>query len=246
MKFLYSAELLTLVQLLVVVLACAGLFYFPITPAGIAVSLVFYFLYSGIGVSMMMHRYWSHRSFEFKWPMLKWLCTWFALMSCRGSILGWVYTHRLHHKYADTDKDPHAPAFKGWRIFFPYFMKYDENINKFIIRDFLNPVQLHLSKYFMLYLLLWVVIFGIVGSWFLYFAWILPVAVTQLVVSSFLYFGHTRDKDINTSKNSMLFSLLFWGEGWHNDHHANPGKYFFGNKRWQFDLIGHIIGFIKK
>jgi stearoyl-CoA desaturase (delta-9 desaturase) len=195
---------------------------------------------------MMMHRYWSHRSFEFKSSILKWIFTGLAVLSCRGSVLGWVYIHRLHHRYSDTEKDPHAPSFKGWRIFLPYFLKYDENINKFIIKDFLNPIQLHIGKYFMLYIFLWIILLGSMNIWFLYFAWILPVALTQLAVSSFLYFGHTKNRDINTSRDSLLISILFWGEGWHINHHKNPGRWNNRIKFWEIDPTSWVIWMVKK
>jgi len=246
MQYLNSALSVTLLQSLLVIMGVAGLFYFQLSISAIIVFLLFYFLYSCVGVSVMMHRYWSHRSFEFRSPILKWLFTWFALVSCRGSILGWVYIHRLHHKFTDTEKDPHSPSYKGWRIFFPYLLKYDNNINKFIIKDFLNPVQLHLSKYFMIYTLVWAIVLGAVSPWLLYFAWILPSALTQIVVSSFLYFGHGRQKDINSSKNSSLFAFLFWGEGWHNNHHARPWRWNNSDRWWQIDMSAWLIRMVKK
>jgi stearoyl-CoA desaturase (delta-9 desaturase) len=36
------------------------------------------------------------------------------------------------------------------------------------------------------------------------------------------------------------------GEGWHNNHHANPGNYSNKERWWEFDPSGIIIALIKK
>jgi stearoyl-CoA desaturase (delta-9 desaturase) len=32
-----------------------------------------------------------------------------------------------------------------------------------------------------------------------------------------------------------------WGEGWHNNHHADPMNWRFGQKWWQIDVTAYII-----
>ncbi|XP_028044346.1 acyl-CoA Delta(11) desaturase-like isoform X3 [Bombyx mandarina] len=63
-------------------------------------------VFSGIGITCGVHRLWTHRSYKVKAPMK------FLLMACfcssgQNSIYDWVRDHRLHHKFADTDADPH-------------------------------------------------------------------------------------------------------------------------------------------
>jgi stearoyl-CoA desaturase (delta-9 desaturase) len=237
--------MLTILQSSLVILALVGLFYAPITLGTATTTLIFYFLYSCVGVSMMLHRYYTHRSFEFKNKFVKYLCTFFAVVSCRGTIAGWVYIHRLHHKYSDTEKDPHSPYHKGWKIFFPVFMQYDDKVNIFIIKDFLTPFHIHLGRYYMLYIFMWALLLALISPWALYFAWILPAGLTQVIVSSFLYFGHTRVNGINTSKNSTCFTLLFWGEGLHKNHHSSPGKWCNSTSRKEIDITSYIIRIVK-
>ena len=82
--FTASAKNLSALQLVSLAMTIAGVFIFDFTWVSLAYVLVGYFLYSGIGVSVMLHRYYSHHSFEFKNNILKWICTWFAIVAGRG------------------------------------------------------------------------------------------------------------------------------------------------------------------
>jgi fatty-acid desaturase len=251
MKILSSSALvLSIIQIVTTLLTVAGFFYFDFNISWILITILFYFLYSGIGVSMMMHRYWTHRSFEFKSNSLKWIFTWFALMAGRGSVLGWVYVHREHHKYSDTDKDPHAPKTAKWRVFLPHLLNYGKHVNKFLIKDLLDSIQIKINEYYVALILLWVVFLATISLETLYFAWIVPVAVTQLVLNSFIYFGHTHGytnhETADESKNLWPFALLFWGEGWHNNHHRNPGRWNNQSKWWEIDPVAWVIRLVKK
>ncbi len=239
---------LTIIQILATLSALVGIYFYNFNWNDIAVILLFYFLYSGVGVSMMLHRYWTHKSFEFKFPFLKWIFTWFALMAGRGSILGWVHVHREHHAYADTEKDPHSPKFKKWKVFFPHLMNYGREIKRFLVRDLFTPTQLRINKYYMLLVFAWIVFLALIDLKLLIIAWAIPVAVTHLVLNSFTYFSHNSDEKVSRdySVNSFIFGMLLWGEGWHNNHHVNPRNYSNSSKWWEIDVIGNLIGLIKK
>jgi stearoyl-CoA desaturase (delta-9 desaturase) len=251
MKYLEaSANSLTLIQLLSTIGTILGSWYFEYTPLTICIILLGYFLYSGVGVSMMLHRYWTHKSFEFRSNVLMWICTWFGLMAGRGSIIGWVHVHREHHAFSDTIKDPHAPNINGWRVFFPHLLDYGKNFNPRLVRDILNKTQTNFNKYYMLLILGWVVLLALIDVRLAYFGWIVPVAITQFVLNSFIYFGHSygyiNHKHRDESKNLWPFGILLWGEGWHNNHHKNPQKWSMQEKWWEIDLIAPLIKLIKK
>lgn len=245
-----SATLLSIIQLLSSLATIAGIFYFEYTVTAWVIILLGYFLYSGVGVSMMMHRYWTHKSFEFKSKTLMWICSWFALMAGRGSIIGWVHVHREHHAFSDTAKDPHSPNINGWKVFFPHLLNYGEKINKSLVRDIFNRTQLNINKYYILLLLLWIGLLALIDLRLAYFGWIVPIAITQLVLNSFIYFGHsygyTNHIHRDNSKNLWPFGILLWGEGWHNNHHKNPSKWNMQEQWWEIDLIAPVIRMIKK
>lgn len=240
----------TIIQMAATLTAVAGLSYYGITWPMLILTLIFYFLYSGIGVSMMLHRYWTHKSFEFKSDKLKWVFTWFALMAGRGSIIGWVHVHREHHAYSDTEKDPHSPKTKSWRVFFPHMMNYASEIKRFLVRDLFNDVQLKINRYYMILIIAWMLILAAFGMEILIFAWALPIAITHLVLNAFTFYGHSggykNHSHRDYSANSIVFGILLWGEGWHNNHHKNPGRYSNREKWWEIDLVGNLIEVVKK
>lgn len=59
-----------------------------------------------LGVTAGAHRLWSHRSYKAKWPM-RLILTIFHTIAFQDSIYHWVRDHRMHHKYSETDADPH-------------------------------------------------------------------------------------------------------------------------------------------
>ncbi len=73
--------------------------------------LIFTILLSGmLGVSIGYHRYLAHKSFK---PT-----TWFKFLIVflgipAGTPIQWAGNHRAHHKYHDTELDPHSPYYGG-------------------------------------------------------------------------------------------------------------------------------------
>lgn len=214
------------------------------------IILLGYTIYSGLGISLMFHRYWSHRCFEFRFPMLKWIFTFFGLVAGRGSILGWVHIHRTHHKYSDKEKDPHDPAVKGWRIYFPNLMSYANSTDRRVVKDLLNRTQVDIHKYYMLFPISWAILLICIDINLFYFFYLVPITLTFLVVDSFVYFNHKygyrNHSTPDCSKNNWIISLLLWGEGWHNNHHNDSKKFNLREKWWEIDLLGMFITIIKK
>lgn len=248
--FSSSPKSVSIIQYLTTILAIVGVFFFEFTWQNYLLILLGYFLYSGIGVSMTLHRYFTHKSFEFRHPLIKWMCIWFALMAGRGGILGWVYIHRMHHAFSDTDKDPHTPNFNLKGMFFPSYKHFENKINLRIVKDLLQKEYTDLDKYYNLLVLTWILFLLLIDPSLLYFFWIVPVALTHLILNSFIYMGHLAGykshEHRDQSRNLWIYGLLFWGEGWHNNHHANPQNYSMGEKWWEIDLIKPIIKICKK
>ena len=60
------------------------LYLYGITTNQIFIVLLVWFLMNPLGVAIVLHRYWSHRSFEFRNNILKYLCTLPSLVSGTG------------------------------------------------------------------------------------------------------------------------------------------------------------------
>lgn len=85
----------------------------------------------GMGITAGAHRLWSHKSYKAKLPLRIILCI-FNSMALQNDIYEWSRDHRVHHKYSETDADPHNSkrgfffAHVGWLL----CKKHPEVINK--------------------------------------------------------------------------------------------------------------------
>lgn len=249
--FSASANTITKVQLVTGILAVLGLFYFQFTLVNLIITVASFYLYSIIGVSLTLHRYYSHKGFEFRNNFLKWICTLVAVLSGRGSPLGWVYVHREHHAYADTDKDPHSPHILGFKLFgFRHIEDHSAKLKLFLIKDLMTKEQLFINKWYFAIIFAFLIVLGLVDYSLVYFAWILPAMLVQLSQNSFNYFchmhGHRNFETKDTSTNNIYMWPFILGDAWHNNHHANAAKIETKVRWWEFDPVTTIIGFVKK
>jgi stearoyl-CoA desaturase (delta-9 desaturase) len=63
-------------------------------------------LVSTQGTGAGVHRLWCHRSYKAKLP-LRILLAFYQTITFQKDIYDWCRDHRVHHKYSDTDSDPH-------------------------------------------------------------------------------------------------------------------------------------------
>ena len=203
-----------------------GLLYTNIfTVSNIIITVISFYVLNILGIWMTLHRYYSHNSFEFNNIVLKWFFTFLSILAGRGSPLGWVYLHRQHHAYSDTEKDPHSPKYTGYKLFgFSHYKKQEsEKMKLFLVKDLMTTEQLFIHKWYMIIIMSIMIIFAIINVELLYFMWIVPMFLIQLSQFNFNYFGHmygyrnfaTTDDSRN---NAWLFPIIL-GEAWHNNHH---------------------------
>lgn len=79
---------------------CVFLFYFLFLLA------YFLILISTQGTGAGVHRLWAHRAYKAKVP-LRLLLAFYQTLTFQKDIYDWVRDHRVHHKYSDTEPDPH-------------------------------------------------------------------------------------------------------------------------------------------
>lgn len=213
-------------------------------------SVVCFYCYSILGVSMMLHRYYSHKSFKLN-PILKWIFTVFAVLSGRGSPLGWVYIHRIHHATSDTEKDPHSPHYDTFK-FVGFKPVYDDTkkINYFIVKELLTPAHIKIDKYYMLLIALFLTALLVINYNLLFYAWAVPVFMVSVSQIAFNYFAHkhgyrnfdTRDRSTN---NIYLWPFIL-GDAWHNNHHARADQVNTQVRWWELDPVAWLVKLIGK
>jgi fatty-acid desaturase len=211
-------------------------------------SLGMYFLTGCLGITITFHRYLTHNSFKFRYKWMEYLFSFFGAIGGTGSSIGWVAVHNEHHKNADKDGDPHSPHNGFWSVIIP---KYEFEMNKWAVRRLItDKFHLVLHNYYYLTLLVWCAILFILGGLnVLIFAGIIPVAfqLWASVLSNYgnHMWGYRNFKTKEDSRNTWWLAAITWGEGWHNNHHAKPGRWDFQHRWWELDPSAWVIRLVK-
>jgi stearoyl-CoA desaturase (delta-9 desaturase) len=162
--------------------------------------------------------------------------------------LWWASHHRAHHRYVDTERDPHTPrkgfwwSHVGWILSDRYsatdaslvadLARYPELrfLNRF---DWIGPWALALLC------LAFAGWSGLVVGFFLSTVVLWHVTFT---VNSFAHvFGRRRYATTDTSRNSLPIALITFGEGWHNNHHHYPPSARQGFFWWEIDPTWQVL-----
>ncbi|XP_047504459.1 stearoyl-CoA desaturase 4-like [Pieris napi] len=196
----------------------------------------------GQGITSGAHRLFAHRSYKARTP-LKLYLTLMQTGSGQNSIYIWVRDHRLHHRYSDTDADPHNSnrgfffSHIGWLMAkkHPYVKEFGKNIDMSDLKA--DSMVMFQKKYYWYLYGLIAFFIPVIVPWYMgetfknsllvcYFArYILQLNGTWLVNSAAHLYG-TRPYDKNIQPvESWFVSLLAFGEGWHNYHHTFPWDY---------------------
>lgn len=245
--------LITILHLLAV------LIFFPqfFSWSGVVCFCVLYFVSGGIGITLGYHRFLTHKSFKTS-KFIKFILTFCACLAWQGSPLDWVGTHRAHHKNSDKEGDPHSPIhgfFWSHIIWVLTKVPEDFNATDWVADLKKDKMMLWFHRYWWLpqvIVLVLLLVFGFVfGGLFLAFSlflWGGPARIcavfhgTWFVNSATHKWGYQNFKDTgDNSRNLWWVALISFGEGWHNNHHANQSSAAHGLRRFEFDLTYQLI-----
>ncbi|XP_029160965.1 (11Z)-hexadec-11-enoyl-CoA conjugase-like [Nylanderia fulva] len=229
---------------LVIVAAKAYTFLWVVAVASLAAT----------GVTGGAHRLWAHRSYKAKWPMRVILMI-FQTMAFQNHIYEWVRDHRVHHKFTDTDADPHNAqrgfffSHMGWLL----IRKHPDVISKGATIDMSDlekdPVVVWQRR---LYIVLMPVFCFLLPTWIPCYFWnekpmfawyatifryTLSLNLTWLVNSAAHIWGVKPYDNSISPTDSYSVGIGAFGEGWHNYHHVFPWDYKaaeLGNYRTNF------------
>lgn len=250
MRFGSTSINVGMLSLFTVISSLLGIFYFDFSATNMVITVLCFYVYNLLGNWLMLHRYFSHKMFEFKNKTVMWIFTVLSILTARGSPIGWTYLHRLHHANSDNTNDPHSPKHLGFKLFgFGHYKSIEsERMKVFLVKDLMTPSQLFIHKFYILILTCFILILGFINLEFLYFSWILPVTFVNLSQNNFNYFGHMYGyRNFNTSddsrNNPWLFPFIL-GEAWHNNHHHNPGKASTKILKHEFDPLTTVMDLI--
>ncbi|SDR84706.1 acyl-CoA desaturase [Bradyrhizobium canariense] len=230
---------------------------------GVALAVAGVYVFGAAGINLCYHRLLSHRSFSC--PLwLEHTFAIIAVCCLEDTPARWVATHRLHHHRADDRADPHSPlvnlfwSYIGW-LFVENTdlcrgVAYDRYARD-IIRDRFyrwierNVVWITLAQsvvYFAAGFLIERSLGGTMHAALQFGAsvWLWGVIIRTVLVwhvtwcgNSFPHmFGYRNYETNDNSRNNALVAIITSGEGWHNNHHAEPGSASNQRHWWEIDL----------
>ncbi|RYY72074.1 MAG: acyl-CoA desaturase [Chitinophagaceae bacterium] len=235
---------------LVHVVAFGALFLF--SWENLAIALFGLFVLAPLGINVGYHRLLTHRAFVAPRWVMRSLATLGAVIGA-GPPLHWVAMHRVHHRYSDTELDPHNATRGFWyshmfHLFFQdpheageadYIRKYAPDLNA-------DPYLRWLNKSWLVLALLTLPALYLVGGlgfmlWGGFVRIVLTWHVMWFVNSASHRWGYRNYETKDLTVNCWWVGILAAGEGWHNNHHANPSCAAHGHRWWEFDLSYMII-----
>lgn len=196
-----------------------------------------------LGITAGAHRLWAHRSYKAKWP-LRLILIVFNTVAFQDAAYHWARDHRVHHKFSETDADPHNAtrgfffSHVGWLLCkkHPDVIAKGKGLDVADLRA--DPILMFQKKHYMILMPLACFILPTVIPMYFWnetflnslfvatmFRWCFLLNVTWCVNSAAHKFGgRPYDKTINPSQNAGV-ALFAFGEGWHNYHHVFPWDY---------------------
>jgi stearoyl-CoA desaturase (delta-9 desaturase) len=210
--------------------AIAALFTF--SWQNLAAFLILWWVAGSLGIGLGYHRLLTHRGFKTpRW--LEYFMTFCGTIALQSGAISWVTTHRLHHAFTETDKDPHSPlkglywAHIGWIFQGTAQVQSEATMNRYSPDLMKDKVHRFMNDYYWVSTVAVAVALLAIGGWsmvlwgtFLRTVW--GWHATWLVNSATHTWGSRRFESRDTSTNNGLIAAITWGEGWHNNHHAFP------------------------
>src|SRR5882757_1104186 len=264
-----TLALFIIVPLLAVAAAVPVMWGWGLTWRDGVIALVCY-LFTGFGITVGYHRYFTHGSFRAR-RGLKIALGIMGSLAVEGPLVRWVSDHRKHHQFSDQDDDPHSPwaygggpigltrglyhAHVGWLFDQEQTPQHKYAPDLLADRDIVK-----ISRHFPTWVALSTLVPPLVGglwswSWqgiFTAFFWavLVRIAVLHHVTWSVNSICHvvgarpfrSRDK----SGNVWWLAIPSFGESWHNLHHAEPTSARHGALRGQVDTSAMLIKMFEK
>ena len=167
----------------------------------------------------------------------------------------WACMHRMHHRYSDTENDPHSPWNPGgiFGVALSQLRSYEKALRALnkkaepyesVVKDLDFPISWLNRKrvWYLPYIAHAVLGIGMswaLGSWWIGYAyWIgmLSHPVQGWLVNALAHrYGYRNFDTDDQSRNNTLVAWFVFGEGYQNNHHAHPESARFSSKASEFD-----------
>jgi fatty-acid desaturase len=263
------------------VLAALALLPWLFSWTGVVLAALGLYVFGSLGINLCYHRLLTHRGLVCpKW--LEHTFAVLAVCCMQDTPARWVAVHRRHHEQSDQRDDPHSPLVNffwghlGWMLVENRDLTrlgiYDRYA-KDILRDPFYRRMERTPLYPVILLGSWAVFFlggaaagllagGSLGEaaqfgasllvWGVFVRTVVVWHITWSVNSASHLWGYRSYETGEQSRNNWVVALISNGEGWHNNHHADPRSAAHGHRWWEIDVVFatvrvlEMIGLAKK
>jgi sn-1 stearoyl-lipid 9-desaturase len=248
------------------VLAALALLPWLFSWTGVVLLVLGLYVFGTLGINLCYHRLLTHRGLTCpKW--LEHGFAILAVCCMQDTPARWVAVHRRHHEYADRQDDPHSPLVAffwghvGWMLVengdLVRLGIYDRYA-KDILRDPFYRRMERTLLYPAIVLGSWAIFFlggfaaawltgGTTGEgvqfgasllvWGVFVRTVVVWHITWSVNSAAHLWGYRTYETGEQSRNNWLVAVLTNGEGWHNNHHADPRSARHGHHWSEVDVV---------
>ena len=242
---------------------------------GVVLAVLGDYFFGVLGINLCYHRLLTHRGFRCpKWfehtlAVLGFCCL-------QDTPARWVAVHRRHHEHADERPDPHSPLVNFFWGHMGWILVENGELNRLgiydryakdILRDrFYKRLERNWLQVWII-VLSWAVFF--LGGFFaqlwmdktvteavqfgasllIWGVFVRTVAVwhqTWAVNSVTHRWGYRNYATDEGSRNNLVIGILSNGEGWHNNHHADPRAAKHGHRWFELDTTYLAIRLLAK
>jgi fatty-acid desaturase len=241
---------------------------------GVFLAVAGLYVFGTLGINLCYHRLLAHRGLvvptwlEHSFAIL-------AVCSFQDTPARWVAVHRRHHQHADDREDPHSPLVNLFWSHMGWLLVENRDLTRLKIfdryaRDVLQDrfyKRLERNNWLLVVFASWIVFFAagfgaslVLGatvaaaaqfglSLLIWGVFVRTVAVWHITwsVNSLAHrFGYRNYETDEDSRNNLVVGLISNGEGWHNNHHADPRSARHGHRWWEIDNTWLTIRFLER
>lgn len=217
-------------------------------------SLLLVIPINAFAFSTVYHKLFAHRSFKAK-AWVPYAGTFFAVLLLLPSPRTFLAQHRLHHKFSDTEYDPHSPKFGKLATFLPYFFKGEGSkhpdpsvmysISKDFVRDYpiLNRLTDDIALLFYIMFNSVMLFIGVD-----YFVVSVMVSLISVILHGYAntFFHEVQENGDVVILNKPLGARLISPEFNHAQHHDLASSYDFGTESAKDWMVPIIDSFLKR
>jgi fatty-acid desaturase len=232
---------------------------------GVIVGFIGLYVFGTLGISICFHRLLTHRGFVCPKP-LEHAFAILGICSMQDTPARWVAMHRRHHEHSDEQPDPHSPlvnffwAHMGWLILKNRELTRLGLTNRYakdVLRDRFYVLVERKGPWLSIVAASWLIFLtgGFIAElllggsamqalqfglsllvWGVFVRTVLVWHNTWSVNSVTHVWGYRNYETDESSRNNLIVGYLSAGEGWHNNHHADPRSARHGHMWWELDV----------